>query len=87
VDIFVDIVNFLIEGIVTITDFLFQWLPDSPFKASIESIGSSFGSELLGYLNYFLPISEMAGFLALWIAGIAIYYGVSIVLRWIKAIS
>jgi hypothetical protein len=85
-ELFVDIVNYLIEGFVDIANFLFQWLPDSPFKASIESIPGTFG-QFMGYVNYFLPISEMAAFLTVWLAGIGIYYGMSIVLRWIKAIS
>jgi hypothetical protein len=85
VGILADILNFLIEWIVEIANFLFQWLPDSPFKAPIESIAGTFG-EFMGYVNFFLPIAEMAAFLSVWLSGIIIYYGVSIVLRWIKAI-
>jgi hypothetical protein len=51
-----------------------------PLEAPIQSIGHGFGSELMGYINYFLPLSEMTAILV----G---YYLASIAMRWIKAIS
>jgi hypothetical protein len=64
-----------------------SWIPNSPFREFIDSMGKTLGSEFLGYLNYFLPISELLGILTAWVNGILVYYTVSIVLRWVKAVS
>jgi hypothetical protein len=58
-----------------------------PFVEPIQAIRGQLGSEVLGYINYFLPISEMAGILSVWLISIAAYYLASPVLRWIKALS
>ncbi len=82
-----DIVNSVLRGLVGIVNALVSWMPDSPFRGFIESVGSSVGSEFLGYLNYFLPIREFLGILTLWVSAILLYYAVSVVLRWARAIS
>ena len=58
-----------------------------PLEAPIRAVGNVFGSELMGYINYFLPISEMAAILSLWVIAIGAYYVASVALRWVKAIS
>jgi hypothetical protein len=58
-----------------------------PLHGPIMSISSTFGGEMLGYINYFLPIAEMAAITATWVVSIGAYYAISIVLRWAKAIS
>ena len=58
-----------------------------PLEGPIERISTGFGAELLGYLNYFLPIAEMAGILTAWVLAIGAYYAASVVLRWARAIS
>lgn len=82
-----DAVNAFFQGLVDTVNFLISWMPDSPFREPLETMRSSIGSDMLGYLNYFLPISEFIAVLVVWVAAIAIYYAVSIVLRWLKAIS
>jgi len=58
-----------------------------PLETPIQNIGNGFGSELMGYINYFIPIGEMAAILAVWVIAIGAYYLASIVMRWVKAIS
>lgn len=59
-------------------------LPDSPFQA-ISTNESVQG--VLGWLNYFVPVSQMLAIFQLWLTAIAIYYVYNIVLRWGKAIE
>lgn len=82
-----DIVNTIIDGLVTAVNALLGWLPKDPLLGPINSIRDTLGSELLGYINYFLPISEALTFLSAWVAYIAVYYIVSFALRWAKGIS
>jgi hypothetical protein len=58
-----------------------------PLEGPISRVSSGFGNELLGYVNYFLPIAEMAAILSVWVIAIGAYYVASIAMRWIKAIS
>lgn len=56
-------------------------LPDSPFQLLNKTPISPY----LGYINYFVPIDFIVDTLAGWTAAILIYYGLQILLRWIKA--
>lgn len=58
-------------------------LPDSPFKM----LDSTPLHDILGYINYFIPIDFIINVLVAWTACILIYYGYSILMRWIKAIN
>ena len=58
-----------------------------PLHAPIQGIAAGMGVEVLGYINYFLPISELAAILVVWLVAIGAYYMASVVLRWIKAVS
>lgn len=58
-------------------------LPDSPFKL----IDNSPVSDLLPYINFFIPFDFVIATLELWLAAIAVYYIYSVVLRWVKAIN
>lgn len=59
-------------------------LPNSPFQAltTNESVQG-----VLGWLNYFVPVSQMLAIFQLWLTAIAVYYVYSIALRWAKAIE
>lgn len=64
--------------------FIFELLPKSPFvyiEASPEI------TKILGYFNFFIPVSSMVSVLIPWLAAIAIYYGISTILRWAKAVE
>ena len=41
----------------------------------------------LGMLNWFMPIDTMISFGVSWVLAIAVYYGIQLILRWIKAIE
>jgi len=58
-----------------------------PLNAPIQNISVGIGGDILGYINYFLPLAEFSAILGGWVLAIGAYYMASIVLRWIKAIS
>ena len=58
-----------------------------PLESPIQSIRTGIGNEVLGYINYFVPMSELAGILSLWVLAIGMYYVASIFMRWAKAVS
>ena len=58
-----------------------------PLVHPISSIRQILGSEIIGYINYILPIKAMAAILVTWVVAIGTYYVASVILRWVKAIS
>lgn len=76
-----------------ILDFLLKWLdetvaavilllPESPFSnLTLQSTGI-FG-DVMGYINYFVPISLMIGMMTTYLAAIIIWYGI----RWLLRIA
>lgn len=59
-----------------------------PFPAFIDSLkGDSIYAEALKILNRFVDLEAIVGCLEALVAAIAIYYGLSIVLRWLKVIE
>lgn len=78
-DFFASAVSWIKDMIVAVIDLL----PDSPFSfdipASIHTI--------IGYVNYFVPVGQMVVVLTGWTACILVYYGASLLMRWIKAIE
>ena len=59
-------------------------LPRSPFAGFIDQIGELPG---LAWLNWFFPVSECLSVMVAWLAAIAVYYAISVILRWVKVIG
>lgn len=64
-----------------------SWLPPSPFSLldSLDPTGQV--SEILGMVNWFVPIYSFVGLLEGWLLCIGIYYVYQIALRWLNAIE
>ncbi len=77
--------NVLIKALGVVLTGLLAILPNSPFEKYI--IQNSYIRQFVGYINYFVPVAEMLIVLESWCVAIAVYYGVQIVLRWLKAIE
>lgn len=58
-------------------------LPDSPFQIDIPD----YVTDIIGYVNYFVPIGSMIKILTAWTSAILVWYAASLLLRWIKAIE
>ena len=71
-----------INGIISLVGkalgLIFILLPDSPFSV----IDNSPIIEFIGYINYLIPVAEIIGIMTLWCSAVALYYIVSIALRW-----
>lgn len=59
-------------------------LPDSPF-AAFEIPADV--KQILGYVNYFVPIGAMLAIATGWLSAIGIYYLYQTILRWTKTIK
>lgn len=66
-----------------------QWLlsvlPTSPFRGFLGNFKSHF-NPYLGYLNYFIPISDFIAIIVAFLGVVALFYLYSIIMRWIKMI-
>lgn len=65
-------------------DFVLKLLPFSPFEGVIGQLESL---PYLEYLNWFIPVGKIITIGMLWLSAITVYYMLSILLRWIKAID
>lgn len=65
---------------------LLELLPRSPFADILAELEQA---ELpgLAWLNWLLPIPEFLTVVAVWLLAIALFYGYSILMRWIKMIG
>ena len=72
-----DFVSYIANAIVLL-------LPDSPFK-DIQI--PSEVKEIMGYVNYFVPIGAMLTIGASWLTAIGVYYLYQTILRWAKTIK
>lgn len=65
-----------------------KWLPISPFQRWMASWdGFDVIRQYLGWVNWFVPISTILDIMAVWLAAIAIFYGVMAILRWIHVVG
>lgn len=76
-------VNWLGDQTNKILSWICVVLPDSPFKL----LDKTPLHDILPYINYFIPVDFMLSTLSSWVACILIYYGYSIIMRWLKAIQ
>lgn len=79
----IDFVNLLISVVATTINWVFALLPSSPFQAISNTAVTSF----LGGLSWIIPFPAIITELGLFITGVLGYYGVMIILRWVKAIE
>lgn len=77
-------VNWLGDQINTVLSWICVVLPDSPFKLLEDKTPLH---DILPYINYFIPVDFMLSTLSAWCFCILIYYGYSILMRWLKAIQ
>lgn len=79
----IGLLNYIIEIFASLLNIIFSLLPNSPFHITIPPIVSN----LLGYLNYLVPVKEILSILTVWGSCVGIYYMYQIVLRWIKVVE
>lgn len=76
--------NSITDVIEEILSAVLLLLPDSPFAdVSVDPQVK----EILGYVNYFVPIGAMLAIGTSWLAAIGVYYLVQTILRWTRTIK
>ena len=79
-----EIFNAIMEILNTALNYIFVFLPESPFADIIKEVGSI---PFLPYLNYFIPIGKLLSMTSIWLGAVVVFYVYQIILRWIKAIG
>lgn len=82
-DIFIEFINWLIEGASESLEWLFGLLPDSPTQ--------SFQNEkpelvTISYITWFIPFPTMLLHFSVILSAIGIYYVYRIIARWLKVV-
>lgn len=84
---FLDGLSGLFKGLLNVVALIAQtvmlFLPDSPFQL----LDNTPIQPYLGYINWFIPVSQIVSIVAAWIFCVGIYYAYSIILRWVKAVN
>lgn len=74
------LINKVIEAAGLAISGIFLLLPSSPFLW-VEELDS----EVLGAINWVIPVSAMISHIQLYVTAVAVYYVLRIALRWLKA--
>lgn len=82
-DLFISLINFIIDGLASIANIALMILPPSPF----EFVANADVDKYLGYFNWVVPVDTLLTITVYWLGAIAIYYIVSVILRWVKLIQ
>lgn len=83
-DIFLNIVDWLLNALSEFGNTLLSVLPKSPFTGILDMFSNI---PYLNWLNWFLPIRDFIYIGSLWLGVIAVFYLYSIIMRWIKVIG
>lgn len=63
-------------------------LPDCPFSASLKVLAANAQiKQMLGMVNWFIPIYTFVPILEGWLVCVALYYVYQVALRWLNAIE
>ncbi len=73
----------LLDALAFVLQTICKLFPPSPFVI-VEHTG--FG-DLIAKINYFIPVYEFVSIAEAWLVAVGLYYAVSVVARWLKAID
>ena len=79
-----NIMQFVYEWASKMANAIMSFLPTSPFRSFINSWDAP---QYLGWLNWFIPVSQILSIMALWLTAIGLFYLYSIIMRWVKMIG
>jgi len=78
------IFNWFSDKISYILQAILLLLPDSPFVALSKDADIQ---QVLGWLNWFIPVSQMVAILEVWLVAVALFYVYQMILRFAKVIE
>ncbi len=76
----VNIINAIISKLGSALQALLMILPQSPFDYVLEV-----DNKFVQNINYILPLPQVVAHITAMVQAVIIYYGIRIVLKWIKA--
>lgn len=76
-----DIINYILTFISDLIEPAFNILPDSPIQ-TITFANTAFGN-VMGWINYFVPLQGMLLIMSLYLSAALIWYGV----RWLMRLG
>ena len=76
----IGIMNYIIAQAGAAITFFIQLLPNSPFNIALPIIDSHF----LRFVNFVIPLREAVAILQVYLAAVLVFYGLRIILRWLK---
>ena len=75
----------MINTIIEFVKKIIGLLPTDPFTEYIDSVSAFFAeSELMGYINYFIPVNMFVSISKKWIVAVGIYIVVRTVVKKLK---
>ena len=80
------IINTVIVLFSKVLSLILGVLPDSPFSSLVMTYDLSI-SKYISYLAWLIPIGQIVSITTVWLTCMIIYFGYSIVMRWIKLID
>lgn len=83
-DTIVDLLNGFIK---TVGETIGNIINAIPLGSPFDAWQNVLDNDILGIINWFLPITEIIVTLEAWCLAIALWYLLSVVLRWLKAIE
>jgi len=78
------IFNWLTSKIAYVINSIMIILPDSPFVMLSRDADIM---QILGWVNWVIPVGEMIAILEAWLVAVALFYVYQLILRWAKAIE
>lgn len=81
------ILDWMNELVDKLWDKISNALPVDPFSDLIDNLQFGEISKYIGYLNYFFPVGFFLKAFGAFLGSLAVYYLVSIIMRWLKAVS
>jgi hypothetical protein len=91
-----NIINSVIDWLASLANVALAILPESPIQSALDdnfcvesgcTIGSGPFSNIMGWINYFVPLQTMLNIMSAYVTCVLIYYGVRLILRWAKYIE
>lgn len=78
------IFNWITDKLSYVLQTVLILLPDSPFVMLARDADIM---NVLGWLNWFIPVSQIIAIMETWLVAVAIFYIYQLILRWAKAIG
>lgn len=83
-NLFSEIFDYILDIIYTAFEWVMNLLPDSPIQNSdfLTDMNGTF-TNVMGYINYFVPVGTMLGIFTAYLTAVAVWY----VVRWFMRLS